>query len=254
MKLFSKPRRKMVLAVVLCGTALGIWQITTHTRNDVEWLTEPPGLMKSRLAFLGSWGQPVKRQLHRARYWLLGAPRTLTISGRIVELDSPTVLSNIIPTIATYSNSAGGQAWIIKDATAVKALTANRSARVLTAPTITVADGMPAQVSITDRVMIDGAMRDVGLRLDLSAHVRGDSVNLLSFLVATERATNRVKAVDRETNIIFVRTNAAFGARANLPKGSSLFLLASRGTNDARKVIGALLTPVIQGRILTVPP
>lgn len=250
MKLFLKRRRKVVLAALLFCVLLAVWFMTRYTGNDVEWLTEPPAARRSRLAFLGQWKQPVKIQLLRAKYWLFGTPQTVTIRANILELDSPTVLSNLISSAAMFSNSAGVRGWIINDATAWQTSLTNPALRVLTAPTVTVADGMQAQVSVVERMPIGGALQNVGFYLDLWPHLRGDSVDLTSFLVATERASNQmsIPGGSVRTNTIFVRTNAAFGVRVHLPKGSSVFLLAGRGSNNQGKVIGALLSPVVWPR------
>lgn len=229
-----------VLIALLFGITLMVWWMSRRT-SAVQWLDGPPPPGRSRLAFLGKWGQPVRMQLLRAKFWIFGAPRTLTIRGRILELDAG-ALPNLELTPTAFSNRAGVQAWILNDARAWQHLT-NAGARVLSAPTVSVGNGMQAQISIADRVSIEGRPEDVGIRLDVWPHLRGESINLAAFLVVTEAFARPANPIaDGQTTAAVIRTNAAFGARAHLPKGSSLFLLAPN-TNEQGRIIGAWISP-----------
>ena len=229
-----------VLIALLFGITLMVWWLSRRT-SAVEWLDGPPPPARSRLGFLGHWGQSIRMQLLRAKFWIFGAPRTLIIRGSILELDDATLPRlELAPT--AFSNRAGVQAWILNDARAWQHLT-NAGAHVISAPTVSVGNGMQAQISITDRVSIDGRPEDVGIRLDVWPRLRGESINLATFLVITEPSVRPANPVaGGQATTVVIRTNAAFGARAQLPKGSSLFLLAPN-TNAQGRIVGAWISP-----------
>jgi hypothetical protein len=228
------------LIALLVGITLTIWWVNRRAA-PVEWLDGPPARQRSRLAFLGNWSQPVRTQLLRAKFWFFGPPPSLTIRGKIVDLDAA-ALPNLELGPISFSNGSGVHAWIVSDARVWHHLT-NAGARVISAPTVSVGNNMQAQISITDRVSFEGRPEDVGIRLDLWPHLRGESINLATFLVITEAFDSTANSAARgQTNAAFIRTNAAFGARAHLPKGSSL-LLMSQTTNQQGKVIVVWISP-----------
>jgi hypothetical protein len=250
MKLLSPGRRKAVFAALLFCLLVAVWFMTRDAGGNVEWLTEPPAARRSRLGFLGQWKQPVKAQLLRVKYWLFGKPQTVTIRADFFKLDSPAAISNLVSSSPMFSNGAGAQGWIVKNATALRSSLTNPPYRILAASTVTLFDGMQAEVFVGDGVPVPGGVQNVRFHLDLSPQVRGDFLDLTSFFLATEQASNQTNAFGggNMTNIAFTRTNAAFGVRVHLPKGASVFLLASGLTNDQGKTVGTLLSPEVWPR------
>jgi hypothetical protein len=237
---FSGRRWKAAVVAVAFCLGLVVWFVGREPET-IDWLKNPPSPRGLRLAFLGKWRPLVRNQLLRAKYWLLGAPRSVTIRGTILELDSPAALSNLVSSSAMFSNGVIAQAWVIRDAQSWAGFT-NTGVRILSRPTVSVSDGMQARIAITERVSLGGRHEDVGIQLDLWPRLSGRTIDLTSFLVATEVVTNLVSTLPDAAFVPFVATNAVFGARVRLPAGSSLLLLSGR-TNGHGKTIGVAVSP-----------
>jgi hypothetical protein len=238
---FSGRRWKVAFVALAFCLGLAVWFINRDAET-IDWLKNPPSPRRARLAFLGKWRPLVRNQLLRAKYWLLGPPPSVTIRGTILELDSPAALSNLVSSSAMFSNGAIAQAWVITDAQSRAGFT-NTGVRILSRPTVSVSDGMQARIAITERVSLGGRYEDVGIELDLWPRLRGHTIDLTSFLVATEVVTNLASTLAPDAaSAPFVVTNAAFGARVRLPAGSGLFLLSGR-TNGQGKTIGVVVSP-----------
>ncbi len=228
-----------LVALALC-LALAIWFFSRNA-TTIEWLENPPPARRSRLAFLGKWSPAVRNQLQRAKFWFLGAPRSISIRGTVLQFDSPAALYPVILTRAAFSN-ANAQAWILKDVSIWLSVT-NAAVRTLSTPTVSVSDGIQARIAITDRVPIAGRSEDVGIQLDLWPSHHGRLIDLTSFVVLTEVVTNlAAPSILGGTSTVFIRTNAAFGTRVRLPAGSSLFLLSGQ-TNEQGKTLGVVISP-----------
>lgn len=228
-----------LIALALCF-ALAIWFFSRNA-TTIEWLEHPPSARRSRLAFLGKWSSPVRNQLLRAKFWLLGAPRSISVRGTVLQFDSPAALYPVISTPAAFSNG-DAQAWIIKDVSAWLSVT-NAAVRTPSKLTVSVSAGTQARIAMTDRVPIGGRSEDVGIQLDLWPSHHGRMIDLTSFVVLTEVVTNPAgPSILGATSAVVIRTNAAFGARVRLPAGSSLFLLSGQ-TNEHGKTLGIVISP-----------
>ncbi|HWN94703.1 MAG TPA: hypothetical protein VNT99_06710 [Methylomirabilota bacterium] len=255
MKLFFKSGkiRLLLLALLIFGTLWG-WRYTRTPPGGAEWLSGPVPPRPSRLAFLGSWIWPVKRQLSRLKQSILGAPRIVDLRGTIIEF-VPSALEPELPALTmALTNRAGAKIFIVtSDAKEFEErLRKTTGIGVLSRPRMTVGDGMQAQMASYMSMALGRGTNltphNVGWWLEALPVVRAESVELNCFLTGTERAFRRVNADDRVvSDETFLRTNVAFGARVQVPTNGSLLMIAS-GTNQNGKVIGALLTPTVQAR------
>ena len=236
--------RSLFMIFALCVVAI-VWLLLDKDESGaVQWLTQQPKAQGSRLAFLGKWAQPIKSQVLRFKFWLVGPPQMITVQGDVLKLESPAVLSNLLASSTLFSNSIGRQAWLLPYAPSVNSMT-NDGVEVVTRTSVLMINGMQSQVSVTERVLIGERWENIGVRVDFWPHRRGQAVELTSFLLATEKVAGNESSGTgtSSTNSSFLRTNASFGARVRVPQGASVFLLATDTVDEKGKLTGVLLSP-----------
>ena len=251
MKPFSK-RRSIVWLVAFACIATGIWLFrdSRPSSADAEWLSSRPPPRRSRLEFLGRWMWPVKRQISRVREKIAGAPRVIDARGLVVEFD-PAVTLHVPPAVDSLTNQNGDVLFVFSSSDFEQTLRTTPDIHLLTAPRMTVGDGMQAQMAITDKAAIGTATNLtfgwVGWWVDFWPRLRRSGIEISCFFTSTERAFRQPASGGSWQKEAFIRTNVAFGARANVPENGSLFLL-SHNTNSSGKVMGAFLSPAVQKR------
>ena len=122
--------------------------------------------------------------------------------------------------------------------------------KVVSVPSMSWSEGRQAQMSVRDSVTIGTStnlhLGEVGFWLDAwIASGSARSSELTCFLTVNERVFRRGNSPDVEAvSEIFLRTNAAFGARVKVPERGAVFLISSQ-TNQNGKLVGAILTPSV---------
>jgi hypothetical protein len=247
LKIISK--RRVWIVLLLCA-GIGLWFVSDNaaSRNKAQWLSSPP-IMRSRLAFLGRWHWPVKRQLLRVKDGFLGPAKSVLIAGTILEFDAALSLTNLSGTSATLTNASGSQLFVSADAGALSnRFIAQPGTRILSAPRVITSEKAQAQLAISERVPVGSGtnvhMETAGCWLDVWPRVNAQSIDLACFLTVSERALRPTNSAQASTNSSFVQTNAAFGARARIPRNGGL-LLISGSTNQSGKRVGVILFPKV---------
>jgi hypothetical protein len=237
------------MALLLCA-AIGIWFVADNagSRSKAEWLTSPP-VMRARPAFLGRWHWPVKQQLLRIKEGFLGPAKSVMVAGTILEFDAALSLTNLSSMSAALTNNSGSQLFVSADAGALSnRFFAQPGTRILSAPRVVTTEKAQAQMAISERVPVGTGtnvqMEWAGCWLDVWPRVNAQSIDLACFLTVSERALLPTNSAPTSTNTSFIQTNAAFGARARIPRNGGL-LLISGGTNQSGKRVGVLLFPKV---------
>jgi hypothetical protein len=211
--------------------------------SRTELLTKPPTQRKSRLAFLGKFAGPVREQWLKVKSRLFGTPSVVMVLGTVFEMDPPATLPDWPASALT--NRFDNCVFTVTNCEAWKQ-------KVISMPqvhgvinqNVVASERAQGQLSVRDLVSVGTAtnLRSEweGWSLDVWPRAQAHSVNLVCFFTFAERARVEAGAGTR----IFLRTNFAFGARAELPDGGGL-VLWSGVTNSGGKVITALLTPVV---------
>ncbi|HTD65982.1 MAG TPA: hypothetical protein VK846_05560 [Candidatus Limnocylindria bacterium] len=224
------------------------------TRGDsVEWLTSSPGVRRPRLAFLGRWMWPVKRQLLRVKNVVVGVPKLVNVRGVLLEFDSPRALVDLSGVISKSTNHAGEQVWIVTDgSTFSESLKTLPGAKVISVPGTIMREDNQSQMQMVNSVAVGAStnlhLEYVGWWLDAwISRGRDESLELTSFLTWSERVLHRGTPPDVEgTTGYFIHTNAAFGGRVRVPKDGGLLLISSK-TNQHGKTAAAILVPSVPG-------
>jgi hypothetical protein len=248
MRLPFSPRIRWLLLVLACGTAVFLF-FAMRMPSRMEVLSSPPQ-QKSRLAFLGRWQWPVKKQLHRIKTGIWGPPRTVQMGAIVAEFNSLAPFREF-SLLSAVTNNEGDKVLIVLDEPAKReAALTNSQARVLSRPGVITVDGMQAQMSMTERGSPSGKTNapvlETGFWLNVWPRVRSDGVGISCFFTSSEIDWRRSPlASDEPISEPFVRTNAALGAQIRVPTGASVVLI-SGATNNQGRVTGVYLTPTVQ--------
>lgn len=241
----SRHRRRKW--VILLGTALvcvlvGIFILKSSTGSKI--LSSPPPPQNYRLAFLGKYMWPIRRQYLRLRQAIFGPLQGVQVNGIVAELDPGAVVPPS-KLIKGMTNEMGQIIWIAEEMVLREMMTNTAHAQILSQPRVVTADGVQAQMSMTDRSTFGapGPMLEVGYWLNVWPRVRSERIDMTCFFTHSEMVRRRSQSADGTvTSEATLATNAAFGAKANVPVGASVMLL-SGSTNSRGRISAALLTP-----------
>jgi hypothetical protein len=236
----GRPKLSPRIGLALLAAILAIlFWLATRQSTAMQWLEQPP-VSRSRFEFLGRWAQPARMLWFRTRYWLFGAPPSLTIQTKVLTFD-PSVLPPLTLGQPALSNQGGAQAWIVRRGPEWNTFT-NTGSEVLSSPTMSLGSGMQGRIMMSERVMVGGTPEDVGVRLDVLPRLRGEAVDLGAFLMVTEARGRARESTGAVATAVSIYTNVALGAQVRLPPGAGLFLLSTQ-TNEQGRIIGALIFP-----------
>ena len=243
----SRHRRRkwaLLLGMVVVFALVGVYLLTFRTGSKL--LSSPPPPQNYRLAFLGKYMWPVRRQLLRLKQTFFGPPRTVQVDAIISELDSNGILPPPI-LIQALTNTQGDRMWVADELTLREIVTNMTYAVVGSRPNITMSEGMQGQMAAVNYRPTGAGSNaphlEVGFWLNVWPRVRSDRIDLTCFYTQNELVWRRVDLPDgtilSEPLLI---TNVAFGAQANIPIGASVLLL-SGATNSRGRITAALITP-----------
>jgi hypothetical protein len=234
--------RNLWLLLLMSVAALFIFFII-QSPPRAELLTRPPGTRNPRLSFLGRWSGPVRSALQKLKSQLVGPPRRVALSGQLFDVEQTFSLNPIQLERLVASNKAGAQVWML-DTNQLSAVRAGlqRNATLISGLSVWTSDGIPSKMFSGDAVSVAGIPRQVGIEYDALPRTRRDVVDLTTFFTLTSAFTNHVGAPTL-TNTVFIRTNLAVGARVQIPRNHSIFLLATNEVNGKR--IGVIISPTI---------
>ena len=242
-RLRPQRRRLWWLALLASGAALLLVCFWLAKTPGAEFLTSPPSARPSRFAFLNQWIAPVRPALQRLKWRLAGPPRGVSLGAEVFECGESFDASGLSLPTAVLSNGAGLQIWLLgtNEVQAVRQRLEQRG-RSISNGGLWSGDEKPSKLRMANSIAIAGAPRNVGLELDVLPRTRGSSVDLAWFLTSTEAVTNKL-ADFAATNRLFLRTNAAIGARVLIPMEQSLFVLDKIGANGKRMAV--IISPTI---------
>jgi hypothetical protein len=227
----TKKRTIWWLALLLCGVGLMVVFLLSESPR-AELLTQPAAPRRSRIAFLGQWGTPVRNAWLKLKFRWAKPPRSVSIAAQIFEVDGVFSVTNAPWPAPELSSDSGVQVWILSSnqISAVRARV-DQTGISVSSPTVSTREQMPAKISVNHRVATSNLRVPLSnIELDFLPRTRGQSVELASFLMVGEWAR---------------LTNVAIGARVLIPEGQSMFLLTTNRA-DARKQIGLIATPTVR--------
>jgi hypothetical protein len=245
----SRHRRRkwaLLLGTVVVFSLVGVYLLTSWTSPQL--LSSPPPPQNYRLAFLGKYMWPIRRQLLRVKQSIFGLPQSVQVNGVIAELDPDAVVppSNLIKGL---TNDRGDKIWIADELALRELMTNTAHATVLSQPRVITADGMQAQMSMTESSTYsadsNAPMLVVGYWLNVWPHTRSARTDVTCFYTHSEMVRRPVTLADGTISSEPVAvTNAAFGAEVNVPTGASVLLLSGT-TNSRGRISAVLLTPSV---------
>jgi hypothetical protein len=223
------------LVLAIFALAIGWWWVSgRQAASGVEILTSPPAHKGSRLAVLGSWAHPVRRQLLRIKYWLIGPPAVVTVEAKVVRFSGTEKIfsRDLSLSSPTVVDTNGLRAWLVtsNDIVILEKLF-DQSAYDISRSASTAPSGMRSEMSHGTTFLI------------FLARAARQHVDLTSFITTAEVVTNQATVAGQPASVS-LRTNAAFGSVVQLPNGRGAFLLNS--PDETGRVTGVLLTTRVE--------
>src|SRR5580704_3180170 len=223
-------RTLIALLAILILIAIVATTLPSPTSGEkIAWLT-PAQMAQAkgggRLANLEQRFQwlinPFHRLFHRGPKALLLFDSSIldisAASGAQLSLGAP-----------VSTNADGMHAWILSPPelnSFLKRLKETPNISTVSRPRISTADGVQSKMSVGNTILVGGALSLVGLSMDLTPKVSGDTFKLL------------VEVTDTETNtavspgLLSFKTNFTIACRATIPNGGALVVDAGNsGTN-----------------------
>ena len=212
----AKPRQRRLLILRICIAAICVLLASIilviprgrPTANSVAWLTAAqrrqllqPGRVTRLKWKLMNWTAPVLERLWSGDPGIHVTSHLLALppdAGHLPGLPAP---------VAT--NTDGARAWILPSSDVKSFLQSAENlqgATIAGSPSVTTGNGNSAQVSMTTSISVAGKSVPVGLTIDLSPEIFGDSVRLVVGVTCTSAVPPAP----------FPPTNAVLGVRTNL--------------------------------------
>ena len=243
------------VAVVLIGLGL-LFVFRDSPHPSVRLL--PNGMPPPKVSLFAKWVPFSWGWAWRLRDWglaVLGQKKTIKVDAAVIDCQSfaESTLSALAPGAPEYTGTNGLRIWIVRDPdlkSLRKRLTESHDEHLMCRPRVITGHGMQATISLSTKVMVNGAGQDVGLTASFLPLIRRHSVELSTSVVLSEAATNVSSTVysTANTNFVSIHTNFAMAAAIQLPPGSGIFLLEGAPSNHDARRIGMVIAAEVPER------
>jgi hypothetical protein len=242
-----RPRWMLKAAPLLALLVfIGIWVLNHFDRPESRGPAvtvlpngipaQRPSLFERLVPFSWGWLWRLKDSIFKRETILL---ETVGIDAKGLSKEMLAELSLGSP---VFTDTNGLKVWIVNDLKlneVLNKLVQPGRAPILFRPRIQTADGMHAQLytGMSGRV-------PSGVSVGALPRIRRDFTDLSTTMMVTEAVTNPLTATQqlKATNIVSQRTNFAFSAGIQLPRGTGAFVLAAENENKNEQRLCIIIT------------
>jgi len=237
----------LLLAVMVL---IGIWVLNHFNRPESRGPAvailpngipaQKPSLFERLVPFSWGWLWRLKDSIFKRETILL---ETVVIDGRYLSKGTLADLSLGNP---VFTDTNGLKVWIASDSKLNEALNGFAFApsgptSILFRPRIQTADGVQAQLYAGSAAVFSIPS---GVSVGVLPRIRRDFTDLSTTITLTETVMNPPAATQQlnAANIVSQRTNFAFSARIQLPRGTGAFVLAAENENKNEQRLCIIIT------------